>query len=92
MAQIWKYECGTPPNGEFVIEMPQGADILTLQMQGNGPCIWVEVDPGAEKTERFFKTYGTGHEMKEEAQKYVGTYQIRGGMLVFHVFEMLERG
>jgi hypothetical protein len=31
--------------------------------------------------------YGTGHPVVDEPRKYVGTFQMRGGLLVFHVFE-----
>ncbi len=85
MRKIFKY----PLKVEDVqmIEMPKGAAILTVQAQQEIPCIWAEVDPDAPPVKRCFTTYGTGHRVEEiKARSYVGTYQLKGGALVFHVF------
>lgn len=37
--------------------------------------------------ERTFSIYGTGHEHESISGEYVGTFQLQGGALVFHVFE-----
>lgn len=70
-----------------MVEMPRGAVVLTVQTQQEIPCIWAEVDPDAEKVRRQFRTYGTGHAMDAGPDRlYIGTYQLRGGSLVFHVY------
>lgn len=70
-----------------MVEMPRGAAVLTVQAQGETPCIWAKVDPAAPPIKRCFVTYGTGHDADDGAAvHYVGTYQLRGGALVFHVF------
>jgi len=72
-----------------VISMPQGATILTVQTQREIPCIWAEVDPEEVRvTMRRFRIYGTGHDMpdRKDFPHYVGTFQIRGHDLVFHVY------
>ena len=72
------------------IAMPAGAVILALQTQNEAPCIWALVDAEEPVHEtRIFRTVGTGHSADVASKgTYVGTYQIRGGQLVFHVFEM----
>ena len=70
-----------------MIEMPEGATVLTLQVQHESPCVWVKVDPDAPAVKRRFVTYGTGHPCDDgPAKHYVGTYQVRDGALVYHVF------
>jgi len=85
MRKIYKY----PLKVEDVqmVEMPAGAVVLTVQAQGETPCLWAEVDPKAALVCRSFVTYGTGHPMDDgPVRHYVGTYQLRGGALVFHVY------
>jgi len=49
---------------------------------------WAEVDPEAEKEDRKFKVYGTGHPLMEDVeQKYLGTCFER--VFVWHIFEVL---
>lgn len=91
MNRIYKYPLAVDDVQE--IEMPSGAMVLTVQAQDEIPCIWALVDtsPDLVKTKRRFRTYGTGHPMEdlEKFPRYVGTYQLRGGALVFHVFSNL---
>ena len=81
--QIWKYVL----EPETIIEMPIGAEILTVQEQYGRCCLWALVDPSANKVKRKFLVYGTGHPITEENGKYIGTFQLHNGRLVFHVFE-----
>jgi hypothetical protein len=86
---IWKFPLVQGRTNH--IEMPVGAEILTVQVQDIVPSIWALVDPNAEKEVRSFNTFGTGHPIEEDiARKYIGTYQLGGGELVFHVFERLH--
>lgn len=84
---IWKFELKN--EGVQELKMPEGAEILTVQTQYEKPCLWALVNPDAEKVSRGFFIYGTGHPVPKEPypQKYIGTYQLSGGALVFHVFE-----
>jgi len=84
---IWKYSLSAA-NG-VSLKMPHDAQILCIQIQNGTPCMWALVDPSADKDERVFNTYGTGHPFAENPQEYIGTYQLSGGTLVFHVFELL---
>lgn len=95
---IWKFELETKDNQ--IVKMPINAKILTIQTQFDKPCLWALVDPNADKEDRFIKTFGTGHSVKynkcspmlgaeelDEFIKYIGTYQLHNGSLVFHAFE-----
>lgn len=76
------------------ILMPKGARILCFQTQEEIPCIWAAVDPGALMVPRRFRVVGTGHEVKVDvdsmASAYVGTAQMMGGRLVWHLFDLGE--
>lgn len=94
---IWKFPIQI--NDNVTISMPQGAEILTVQTQQIGkfnpdktPCLWALVNPNNATEERSFEVFGTGHPMHCDMgvdRKYIGTFQIRGGELVFHVFERI---
>lgn len=86
--QIWKWAL-RPTDTQF-IRMPKDTRILCLQMQDNKPYLWGLVHEKAPTEMRGFATYGTGHQMPESVHygQYVGTYQLHGGTLVFHVFAL----
>jgi hypothetical protein len=87
MRKIFKYKLET--KGIQEIEMPQGAEILCIQNQFETPCIWAIVEPNATVTKRTFVIIGTGQSATEHPNnKYIGTYQLMGGQLVFHCFEI----
>lgn len=83
MRTIWKFTL-TP---DCTIEMPAGAKILAIQEQWGMPQMWALVDPAAYPEKRRFLTYGTGYPINENVGGHVGTFQLNGGALVFHVFE-----
>lgn len=74
------------------VTLPQNAEILTVQVQNGQPCIWALVNPENETVERNLRIVGTGHPIDDEARKliYIGSFQMYGGRLVFHVFEIKE--
>ena len=82
---IWKYELR--PDGATV-GIPEGFKVLDVQVQHKTVCVWALVDPEAEQVSTTFRVYGTGHDLPPEvaAMEYVGTFQLHGGSLVFHVF------
>jgi len=85
MKTIWKFQFEVDDNIE--IEMPMGAEILTVGIQHGIPCLWALVDTEKDKIKRKFELYGTGHPVSERHKKYIGTFQTREGYLVFHLFE-----
>lgn len=82
---IWKYTIETTDR-QFLL-MPKGAKILCVQMQHGEPRLWALVDPTAEKEPRDVLVCGTGRQVPEGNNKYIGAYQLLAGNLVFHVFE-----
>lgn len=83
---IWKFVI--PVEDEVIIEMPANARLLTVQLQARAACVWAIVDPEARRVQRRFYVRGTGHPMdKSFAAPYVGTFQMLGGTLAFHVFD-----
>lgn len=85
MKRVFKYPI--PVVDGFTIDMPKGAIVLCVQTQREKPCIWALVDPIAPKETRHFRLAGTGHAINEAIARYVGTFQIGEGALVFHLFE-----
>lgn len=87
MNTIWKFPFEI--TDDFEIEMPQHAKVLTVALQQGTPCIWALVDPVAPKEKRKFHLAGTGHSLDKEIVRtysYAGSFQMREGQLVFHLF------
>ncbi|MCK9519281.1 MAG: hypothetical protein M0R74_09725 [Dehalococcoidia bacterium] len=97
--KIYKYTIAG--NRVNKIEMPEGAEILTVQMQHEEPqCarkqdnsfrpqVWALVDPSKPRIPRKILMVGTGHPVKESNIKYISTIQVHNGALIFHFFELL---
>lgn len=90
---IWKFPLPIKGPEEFKIEMPQGAKILTLQMQNGKPMLWVSFDlelrEKCHDISRFFSWKTTGQEFVGWTNRYVGT--ILDGSLVFHLYETVMK-
>ena len=86
MKAIWKFPLEFAP--VQTVEMPQGASLLCVQMQGGIPCLWALVYPEATREARRLRMVGTGHAYHDSDLfcEYVGTFQMQDGGLVFHVF------
>jgi len=71
--------------------LPVDASILTVQIQHDKPCLWALVDPEANYMEPVtIRIAGTGHPIVDNDNlHYISTFQMQGGLLVFHVFEVL---
>jgi len=87
---VWKYTLEVAD--EQIIEMPIGAEMLTVETQrgfdADWPTLWALVDVDADKSQRKIAMRGTGHHADGlEAARYVGTAQLLGGRLVYHVFD-----
>ncbi len=81
MNAIWKFPL---TEEETEIEAPI-EQFLTVQMQGNTPCVWAIVNPN--RAPKKYKVYvlGTGWEcQKIDASRYIGTVQ--DGAYVWHCF------
>lgn len=86
MNSVWKYPI--PVDDRFFIQMPRGATALTVQVQREEPQLWARVDPTAPIEERRFALCGTGHLRADINGRYVGSFQLHEGALVFHLFEV----
>lgn len=87
MVTIWKYPLEV--TDDQYIEMPSGSKILTVQIQNAIPCLWAMVYPERPKERRHIRMHGTGHLIGDSLRlKYISTFQIQDGALVFHVFEV----
>ena len=88
--KIFKYVL--PVEGEVSLKMPEGAQILTVQTQGDSPCLWALVDPDGSVPEvrRDFRIFGPGHSIDIDlpADSYIGTFQLVGGRFIGHMFEV----
>lgn len=83
MKAIHKYSLEV---GHNAVEMPEGAQVLTVQEQGGRMQMWALVNPEVtRKVERTFMAYGTGEEVPSNPGAYVATVQL--GWTVWHVFE-----
>jgi hypothetical protein len=89
---IWKYPLNL--TDRIMLQMPEGAEVLAVQTQHGELCLWALVKPDAPKVDRYFRLFGTGHEMPVDMgvdwtkEDYRGTFQALGGDLVFHLFEV----
>jgi hypothetical protein len=77
---VWKYAAAP---GGFVVEMPKGAEVVSVGLQdpdirfapvgdiGKVFVFWACVDPNAPLVNRKFRTVGTGHSyfIEDEAGK-----------------------
>lgn len=91
MAQVWKFTLAV--EDLMMVSMPKGAQILHFATQGAAetPCVWALVDPAAPNVGRVFRLVGTGHKIGMDGDpRYVGTIHVRGGALVFHLFDCGE--
>lgn len=87
MKTIWKFTL-TITDGQR-INMPAGAEILCVQMQGNQPQLWALVDLSEDNlTEmRAIEIHGTGNPIPGGQRRYIGTFQ--QFRFVWHVFERI---
>lgn len=90
MQTVWKFVLTLVDRP--VVEMPAGAQVLSVAVQGDQVCLWARVDPDEPKELRHFRCLGTGHAFSEADQdtlgRFVGTVLLMDGGLVFHLFEL----
>jgi hypothetical protein len=89
--RIWKWSLEV--TDLQMVMIPAGAKLLDVQVQA-GPMqsrfaqLWALCDENAPKEPRYIAIYGTGNPMPGEPGDYIATFQMRGGALVFHAFEV----
>lgn len=87
MQTIYKYGLTTTDRQNVV--MPIGARILSVENQREGICVWALVDPKIDTELVEFIIHGTGHDAADvgDGSGFIGTVQLYGGELIFHVFK-----
>ena len=87
MKTIWKYTLEAEDTQTIL--MPEGAQLLCVQSQKGQPCLWALIEEQNKLlVPRKIIIHGTGHRADDaNAVNYVGTFQLRDGLLVFHVFD-----
>ena len=83
MKTIWKYPLEIAD--EQTLQIPDGAQLLTVQSQDGAPCLWALVDPEAETKLCVLQVFGTGNPVQDEGV-YLGTFQVLQERFVGHVF------
>jgi len=81
MDKIFKYEIKLVDN---FAEIPVGAKILHVNVQGNKLFVWANVNPTQKKVPWKFKILGTGMCVPDDEYDYITTVFM--GSLVWHVF------
>ena len=88
---IYKYPLAVKNFQEVLL--PIGAELLTVQAQGETACMWALINPNeTQKETRNIEIFGTGHPIGYDMginRKHISTFQIHGGQLVYHAFEYM---
>lgn len=77
-------------SSRWVIEMPVGARITEMGVQGAEPFFWALCDENMPMEEREFFMMGTEQAVANVECKFVKTLVVYGH-LVMHIFELLDR-
>jgi len=91
MKKIYKYILEI--TDETTIEMPIGAEILSVQVQGSKETkkamLWAYVDDEQKNMQkRHFRVLCTGESITDyDSLTFIATIQIHDGDYVFHIFE-----
>lgn len=89
MKTIYKYKIETTDSQ--VLLLPKEAEILTVQIQNGEPHLWAMIDTDKDETDpRVIEIFGTGNPIPDGNRRYISSYQLRDGRLIFHVFERYE--
>ena len=83
------YECRFSEREYGDIQLPEGAEILTIQYQNGCLYLWAKVDTTKSLVNRHIEVFRTGYEILEDMKyKYITTIQYSG--YVWHYFERLN--
>jgi hypothetical protein len=70
----------------FLLDLPVDGNTLYADVQNDVPCLWVAGTLGKTIRHRY-RWVGTGHDVPEEPWAYITSFLLRGGAVVFHLFE-----
>lgn len=84
-------------HGAFVVEMPKGARVLSVGAPFETPTLWALVYPEAPKVLHRFLALPEGESFSDsidgmsiQEMTFVGSFQLRGGNFVGHLFDAGE--
>lgn len=86
MKTIYKYAVPFITDTPTEVRMPEGAEILDLQIQNRVPTIWALVEPENPTEIRRFNIVGTGWPTPDDCGDYIATAQ--DDPYVWHFFEI----
>lgn len=85
---IWKYTLNN--NNELThIDLPLGAEVLSVETQGSEIVLYALVNPNERATQQIeVRTYATGQviDVNITDYRFVGTVKMFNGALMYHVF------
>ena len=88
MKTIYKYPLAAVDEQE--IDLPEGAEILSVKNQQETIVMYALVDTEVEGTKaRKIVIHGTGHDLgrkPKKSDKFIGTVALGDGELMYHVF------
>lgn len=89
--RIYKYQLEVAD--EQTIKIPMNAELLSVQTQNEVPCLWALIDPNEVTENRWIEIFGTGNPVNcdfGKERRFLGTFQLMNGALIFHAFERLK--
>lgn len=85
MKTVYKYQIELTDQPK--VQLPKGAEILCVQPQHGALMLWARVNTEQPLEDRYVRIAGTGHPLEGAPGRYINTFFIHQGSLVFHVFE-----
>ena len=86
MRTIYKYKI--PLTDAFELQLPEGAEILSVAAQYDKPMLWALVDDEAPKEVHKFRGAEAWSSLPSDCTlKYLGTVIMLNNTFVYHVFE-----
>ncbi|MGB8408673.1 MAG: hypothetical protein WCE58_02025 [Gallionella sp.] len=83
----WKFTLHPKLSPEHELEMPKGAEILSVREFGSETCLWALADPSAVKEPRLFIGIWPGDNIHDISLKFIGTVYLNGELDPVHIFE-----
>lgn len=84
--RVFKYP--VPLHSTFEVVLPAAREFLSMQVQTGQPQMWFSVDDTAPPEQTVgFALVATG-EVVPELAVYRGTFQLAGGSIVMHLYEV----
>lgn len=82
MKTIYKY-----PVDKEIILLPEGAEILHIDVQNEYPFVWTIVDTEVVIQKAYLFAFGTGYPLPSNKIEFIKTLICYKGSLVLHIFK-----